>query len=75
VISKLKKIALAAVCLLLTAVAADATLPPKLAIQSLFPNYFVFYGDDQWHAGYTLILTNYHEDRLAGFIGFRTRLC
>lgn len=63
-ISRLKKIVLAVVCILLTAVAANAALPPKLGIQPLFPDYFVFYGDDQWHAGYTLILTNYTKTEL-----------
>jgi len=58
------KIWLGAVCLLLTPFAALAALPPKLGIQPLFPDFIVFYGDDQWHAGYTLILTNYTKTQL-----------
>src|SRR5215813_12047254 len=42
-------------CFLLTAVAAHAALPPKLGIQPLFPDFVVFRGGDQWHAGYTLV--------------------
>ena len=48
---------------MLTAVGAQATLLPKLGIQLLLPDY-VFRGDDQWHARYTLILTNYTKNKL-----------
>ena len=55
---------LGAVCLVLTPFAALAALPSKLGIQPLFPDFIVFYGDNQWHAGYTLILTNYTKAEL-----------
>jgi Peptidase family M23 len=58
------KIWLGAVCILLTPFAALAALPPKLGIQPIFPDYLVFRGDDQWHAGYTLILSNYTTTNL-----------
>ena len=51
-------------CFLLAAVAAHAALPPKLGIQPLFPDFVVFRGGDHWHAGYTLILTNYTKSKL-----------
>jgi hypothetical protein len=59
-----RKIWLGAVCILLTPLAALAALPPKLGIQSLFSDFIVFHGDNQWHAGYTLILTNYTKTQL-----------
>jgi murein DD-endopeptidase MepM/ murein hydrolase activator NlpD len=62
--STIGKIRLGAVCLLLTPFAALAALPPKLGIQALFPDFIVFNGDDQWHVGYTLILTNYTKTQL-----------
>jgi murein DD-endopeptidase MepM/ murein hydrolase activator NlpD len=62
--STIGKIWFGAVCLLLTPFAALAALPSKLGIQSLFPDFIVFYGDNQWHAGYTLILTNYTKGEL-----------
>jgi Peptidase family M23 len=62
--SPIGKIWLGAVCLLLTPFAALAALPPKLGIQPVYPDFIVFYGDDQWHAGYTLILTNYTKGEL-----------
>jgi hypothetical protein len=62
--STIGKIWFGAVCLLLTPFAALAALPPKLGIQPLFPDFIVFYGDNQWHAGYTLILTNYTKAEL-----------
>jgi murein DD-endopeptidase MepM/ murein hydrolase activator NlpD len=62
--STIGKICLGAVCVLLTPIAALAALPPKLGIDPLFPDFIVFYGDDQWHAGYTLILTNYTKAEL-----------
>ena len=62
--SRAAKLCLVVSYLLLTPVAVGSALPPKLGVQPIFPDFLMFRGDDQWHAEYTLILTNYTKTEL-----------